>query len=149
MPTGICSRSPRATRTASIDAAISSFVFVCIPETEVIQAIVSEVYRVLRPGATYAMLDVNPDSVGVRDRPVRRGRAGRADSAGGVRRAGGGADAGGADVAAVRGLFRPEAGDMRKRPAGTVPCGSFGGPLTKSVHVITEIGNPLRDETLT
>jgi len=37
---------------------------------------------------------------------------------------------------------------MRKRPAGTVPCGSFGGPLTKSVHVITEIGNPSRDETL-
>jgi hypothetical protein len=30
----------------------------------------------------------------------------------------------------------------RKRPAGTVPCGSFGGPLTKSVHVITENGNP-------
>jgi hypothetical protein len=30
---------------------------------------------------------------------------------------------------------------MRKRPAGTVPCGSFGGPLTKSVHVITDDGN--------
>jgi hypothetical protein len=31
---------------------------------------------------------------------------------------------------------------IKKRPAGTVPCGSFGGPLTKSVHAITENGNP-------
>ena len=37
----------------------------------------------------------------------------------------------------------------RKRPAGTVPCGSFGGPLTKSVHAITENGNPSVDETVT
>lgn len=38
---------------------------------------------------------------------------------------------------------------MRKRPAGTVPCGSFGGPLTKSVHAITLNGNPSFDETTT
>jgi hypothetical protein len=37
---------------------------------------------------------------------------------------------------------------MRKRPAGTVPCGSFGGPLTKSVHAITQIGKPSVDETI-
>jgi hypothetical protein len=35
----------------------------------------------------------------------------------------------------------------RKRPAGTVPCGSFGGSLTKSVHAITEKFNPSDDET--
>ncbi len=65
-----------------VDAAISCFVFVCIPETEIIQRIVSEVYRVLRPGATYAMLDVNPDSVGVPFEIGRYGRAGREYAAG-------------------------------------------------------------------
>ncbi|MFC9694004.1 class I SAM-dependent methyltransferase [Kribbella sp. NPDC056951] len=65
-----------------IDAAISTFVFVCIPDTEVVQTIVSEVYRVLRPGATYAMLDVNPDSVGVPFDIGRYGEPGRKYEAG-------------------------------------------------------------------
>ncbi|WP_405062717.1 class I SAM-dependent methyltransferase [Kribbella sp. NBC_01505] len=65
-----------------IDAAISSFVFVCIPDAEIIQNIVSEVYRVLRPGATYAVLDVNPDSIGVPFEIGRYGEAGRAYAAG-------------------------------------------------------------------
>jgi uncharacterized glyoxalase superfamily protein PhnB len=37
--------------------------------------------------------------------------------------------------------------DRGQRPAGTVPCGSFGGPLTKSVHAITLNGNPSLDAT--
>lgn len=60
-----------------LDAAISCFVFVCIPETDTIQSIVEEVYRVLRPGATYAMLEVNPDSVGVPFELGQMGRMGR------------------------------------------------------------------------
>src|SRR5882757_9158271 len=65
-----------------LDAAISCFVFVCIPETEIIQSIVSEVYRVLRPGATYAMLELNPDSVGVPFELGQLGRMGREYAAG-------------------------------------------------------------------
>lgn len=61
----------------SVDAAVSCFVFVCISEAERIQAIVDEVYRLLRPGSTYAMLELNPDMVGVPFQIGVMGTAGR------------------------------------------------------------------------
>ncbi|GAA1679048.1 hypothetical protein GCM10009745_23500 [Kribbella yunnanensis] len=66
----------------AVDAAISTFVFVCIPDAEIVQAIFSEVYRVLRPGARYAMLDVNPDSIGVPFEIGQYGEVGRSYAAG-------------------------------------------------------------------
>lgn len=66
----------------AVDAAVSCFVFVCISEAERIQRIVSEVYRLLRPGATYAMLELNPDMVGVPFQIGVMGEAGRQYGAG-------------------------------------------------------------------
>jgi SAM-dependent methyltransferase len=66
----------------SVDAAVSCFVFVCISEAERIQKIVSEVYRLLRPGATYAMLELNPDMAGVPFQIGVMGEAGREYGAG-------------------------------------------------------------------
>jgi ubiquinone/menaquinone biosynthesis C-methylase UbiE len=61
----------------SVDAAISCFIFVCISEAERIRKILAEVYRTLRPGAKYAMLELNPDVVGVRFQLSVMGEAGR------------------------------------------------------------------------
>jgi len=66
----------------SIDAALSCFIFVCIGEAERIQRIVAEVHRVLRPGASYAMLELNPDSVGIPFSMVQVGEAGHRYDAG-------------------------------------------------------------------
>jgi len=57
----------------SVDAALTCFVFVTISAGDRIRSALAEVWRMLRPGASYAILDVNPDSVGV---PFAAGRFG-------------------------------------------------------------------------
>ncbi len=50
----------------SMDAAMSCFVFVVLPSREQLRAIAAEVWRVLRPGGRFAVLDPHPESVGIR-----------------------------------------------------------------------------------
>jgi ubiquinone/menaquinone biosynthesis C-methylase UbiE len=45
----------------SVDAAISCFVYVCISAPDRIRKILAEIHRTLRPGARYALLELNPD----------------------------------------------------------------------------------------
>jgi len=45
---------------------MSCFVFVVLPSREQLRAIAAEVWRVLRPGGRFAVLDPHPDSVGIR-----------------------------------------------------------------------------------
>jgi ubiquinone/menaquinone biosynthesis C-methylase UbiE len=61
----------------SVDAAMSCYVFINIGELRVIQAIVAEVYRTLRPGGRYVVLDTNPDTTGIRFSTFRSGDPGR------------------------------------------------------------------------
>jgi ubiquinone/menaquinone biosynthesis C-methylase UbiE len=70
----------------SVDAAMSCYVFINIGSPEEIRAIAAEVYRVLRPGGRYAILDTNPDTTGVQFSTFRSGDPGRAYSAGEQRR---------------------------------------------------------------
>jgi len=57
----------------SIDTAMSCYVFINIASLDVISSIVREVYRVLRPGGRYAILDTNPDTTGVEFTTFRSG----------------------------------------------------------------------------
>ena len=57
----------------SLDAAMSCYVFINIGDINTIRAIVSEVYRVLRPGARYSICDTNPDTTGVAFSTFRSG----------------------------------------------------------------------------
>lgn len=60
----------------SVDAAMSCFVFVVQPFREQLQAIAAEVWRVLRPGGRFVVLDPHPDYVGVQFSSVRSGEPG-------------------------------------------------------------------------
>ena len=60
----------------TLDAAVSCYVFINISDIDVIRAIVSEVYRVLRPGARYSICDTNPDTTGVEFSTFRSGAPG-------------------------------------------------------------------------
>ena len=57
----------------SLDAAMSCYVFINIGSIDVIQEVVAEVYRVLRPGAYYGICDTNPDTTGVEFSTFRSG----------------------------------------------------------------------------
>lgn len=70
----------------SIDAAMSCYVFINVGSLDVIRAIAREVYRVLRPGARYAVLDTNPDTTGVEFTTFRSGDPGRRYTQGEQRR---------------------------------------------------------------
>ncbi|MGH4019533.1 MAG: methyltransferase domain-containing protein [Pseudonocardiaceae bacterium] len=61
---------------ASVDAAMSCFVFVVLPAREQLRAIAAEVWRVLRPGGRFAVLDPHPDHVGVQFSTFRSGEPG-------------------------------------------------------------------------
>jgi len=65
-----------------IDGALSCFIFVCISDAERIRRIVHEVHRVLRPGGTYAMLELDPASIGIPFSIVQMGEKGRSYGAG-------------------------------------------------------------------
>lgn len=70
----------------AIDTAMSCYVFINIPSREVISTIVREVYRVLRPGGRYAILDTNPDTTGIEFTTFRSGDPGRRYARGEQRR---------------------------------------------------------------
>ena len=61
----------------SVDAAMSCYVFINVGNPAEIRAIAAEVYRVLRPGGRYTVLDTNPDTTGVRFSTFRSGEPGR------------------------------------------------------------------------
>lgn len=50
----------------SMDAAMSCFVFIVLPSREQLRAITAEVWRVLRPGGRFVVLDPHPDHLGIR-----------------------------------------------------------------------------------
>lgn len=71
---------------SSIDAAMACYVCINIGSLERIESIVAEVYRVLRPGGRYAVLDTNPNTTGVQFSTFRSGVPGRHYSVGQQRR---------------------------------------------------------------
>lgn len=70
----------------SVDAAMSCYVFITIGEIGTIQAIADEVYRVLRPGGRYVVLDTNPATTGIQFSTFRHGDPDREYQAGESRR---------------------------------------------------------------
>lgn len=60
----------------SVDAAMSCYVYINIGDQDAIRAIAAEVYRVLRPGGRYTVLDTNPDTTGVQFSTFRSGEPG-------------------------------------------------------------------------
>jgi ubiquinone/menaquinone biosynthesis C-methylase UbiE len=70
----------------SVDAAMCCYVFINIGDLDQIRAVAAEVYRVLRAGGRFAVLDTNPDTVGVRFSTFVSGEAGRAYEPGQRRR---------------------------------------------------------------
>ncbi|MGH3987620.1 MAG: class I SAM-dependent methyltransferase [Pseudonocardiaceae bacterium] len=57
----------------SVDAAMSCFVFVVLPSREQLRAIAAEVWRVLRPGGRFVILDPHPEHVGMQFSTLRSG----------------------------------------------------------------------------
>jgi ubiquinone/menaquinone biosynthesis C-methylase UbiE len=70
----------------SVDAAMSCYVFINIASLDQVRSIVAAIYRVLRPGGCYAILDTNPDTTGVQFSTFRSGDPGRVYSEGEQRR---------------------------------------------------------------
>ena len=60
----------------SVDAAMACFVFLVLPAREQLQAITDEVYRVLRPGGRFSILDPHSDHVGMQFSSFRSGEPG-------------------------------------------------------------------------
>ncbi|MFY1831982.1 class I SAM-dependent methyltransferase [Myxococcus fulvus] len=61
----------------SMDVAMTCYVFINIGSEPLIRRIVQEVYRTLKPGGSYAILDTNPDTTGVEFSTFRNGAPGR------------------------------------------------------------------------
>jgi len=70
----------------SVDAAMSCYVYINTGDLAAIRAIAAEVYRVLRPGGRYAVLDTHPDTTGIRFSTFRSGEPGRVYQRGESRR---------------------------------------------------------------
>ena len=60
----------------SVDAAMMCFVFVVLPSREQLRTIAAEVWRVLRPGGRFVIIEPNPDQVGVQFATLRSGEPG-------------------------------------------------------------------------
>ncbi|MGH3800464.1 MAG: methyltransferase domain-containing protein [Pseudonocardiaceae bacterium] len=71
----------------SVDAAMTCFVFVVLPSRAQLRGIVAEVWRVLRPGGRFVVLDPHPDHVGVQFSSFRSGEPGVTYQDGDPRRA--------------------------------------------------------------
>ncbi|MCM2495114.1 class I SAM-dependent methyltransferase [Burkholderia glumae] len=61
---------------ASFDAAVSCFLFINVPEREELGRIAAEVFRVLKPGGRFYILDTNPRTTGVSYPTFRNGHPG-------------------------------------------------------------------------
>ncbi|MDQ0341053.1 ubiquinone/menaquinone biosynthesis C-methylase UbiE [Caldalkalibacillus uzonensis] len=61
----------------SVDGAMTCYVFINIASEEQIRRIIKEIYRVLKPGAKYIILDTNPDTTGISFSTFRSGESGR------------------------------------------------------------------------
>ncbi|MGH3873661.1 MAG: class I SAM-dependent methyltransferase [Pseudonocardiaceae bacterium] len=71
----------------SVDAAMTCFVLVVVPSRAQLGDIVAEVWRVLRPGGRFVILDPHPDHVGVQFSSFRSGEPGVTYQDGDPRRA--------------------------------------------------------------
>ncbi|MBV8540810.1 MAG: class I SAM-dependent methyltransferase [Pseudonocardiales bacterium] len=61
---------------SSVDAAMACFVFLALPSLEQVRAIAAEVWRVLRPGGRFVILDPHSDHVGMQFSAFRSGEPG-------------------------------------------------------------------------
>lgn len=59
-----------------MDAAMACFVFLVLPSREQLRAIAAEVWRVLRPGGRFVILDPHSDHVGMQFSTFRSGEPG-------------------------------------------------------------------------
>ncbi|MCK2244554.1 MULTISPECIES: class I SAM-dependent methyltransferase [unclassified Crossiella] len=66
----------------SVDAAMSCFMFICVPELDRLQRMVAEVRRVLRPGGRFTVLGPNPAQANGEFSGFRRGVPGHSYAAG-------------------------------------------------------------------
>ena len=57
------------------DGAICCFVFINVPDKAELQHIANEVFRVVKPGAPFYILDTNPDSTGIKYSSFKNGEA--------------------------------------------------------------------------
>jgi len=60
----------------SVDAAMACFVFLVLPSRKQVQAIAAEVWRVLRPGGRFVILEPHSDHVGMQFSTFRSGEPG-------------------------------------------------------------------------
>ncbi|MDV9185110.1 MULTISPECIES: class I SAM-dependent methyltransferase [Bacillus] len=61
----------------SVDAAMACYVFINTDSDQRIKGIIDEIFRVLKPGASFVILDTNPDSTGIEFSTFRNGIPGK------------------------------------------------------------------------
>ncbi|CAN2254058.1 class I SAM-dependent methyltransferase [Bacillus vallismortis] len=61
----------------SVDAAMACYVFINTDSDQRIKRIMGEIFRVLKPGASFVILDTNPDSTGIEFSTFRNGIPGK------------------------------------------------------------------------
>ncbi|QPV78178.1 class I SAM-dependent methyltransferase [Bacillus velezensis] len=61
----------------SVDAAMACYVFINTDSDQRIKGIIDEIFRVLKPGASFVILDTNPDSTGIEFSTFRNGISGK------------------------------------------------------------------------
>ncbi|WP_307893172.1 class I SAM-dependent methyltransferase [Bacillus swezeyi] len=61
----------------SVDAAMACYVFINTDSDQRIKRIMDEIFRVLKPGASFVILDTNPDSTGIEFSTFRNGIPGK------------------------------------------------------------------------
>ncbi|WGD67447.2 class I SAM-dependent methyltransferase [Bacillus velezensis] len=61
----------------SVDAAMACYVFINTDSDQRIKGIINEIFRVLKPGASFVILDTNPDSTGIEFSTFRNGIPGK------------------------------------------------------------------------
>nr|MDH3097789.1 methyltransferase domain-containing protein [Bacillus velezensis] len=61
----------------SVDLAMACYVFINTDSDQRIKGIINEIFRVLKPGASFVILDTNPDSTGIEFSTFRNGIPGK------------------------------------------------------------------------